>query len=120
MAQAAWARGWERVNQLRNESLILTWINAIALNCYRSSLRKSPQLEQLPEIPSPASINLAAIDIEQILDKSTPRDRALFRKFLQGSTTREIAEEQRVSQTAIRLRFLRARREARERLQLAA
>ena len=31
VAQAAWARGWERLSQLRNESLVVTWVNTIAL-----------------------------------------------------------------------------------------
>ena len=30
-AQAAWAKGWERINQLRNESVVTTWVNTIAL-----------------------------------------------------------------------------------------
>src|ERR1700680_3274425 len=37
-AQAAWARGWERVTQLRDESLVMTWVNAIAFNFLRNGL----------------------------------------------------------------------------------
>ena len=38
-AQAAWAKGWERIDQLRNESVVTTWVNTIALNCYRRVMR---------------------------------------------------------------------------------
>ena len=41
-AQAAWAKGWERLTQLRNEHMLLTWVNSIALNLYRSVRRKPP------------------------------------------------------------------------------
>ncbi len=34
-AQAAWVKGWERLEQLRNESSVTTWVNTIALNVYR-------------------------------------------------------------------------------------
>jgi hypothetical protein len=36
VAQAAWVKGWERLSQLRNETMITTWVNAIAINVYRS------------------------------------------------------------------------------------
>ena len=35
-AQAAWAKGWERLGQLRDQSMVLTWMNSIALNIHRS------------------------------------------------------------------------------------
>jgi DNA-directed RNA polymerase specialized sigma24 family protein len=40
VAQAAWAKGWERLSQLRNESFVVIWVNTIALNVYRSGLRR--------------------------------------------------------------------------------
>ena len=30
-AQAAWVKGWERLSQLRDPSMVLTWMNSIAL-----------------------------------------------------------------------------------------
>ena len=120
VAQAAWVRGWERIEQLRDENLVLTWVNSIALNLYRSSIHRDAKLAPLPEIAARSAVNLAAIDVERILNLSGPRDRELFRQYLQGATAGEIAEAQGVSQNAIRLRFLRARREAQERLQNVA
>lgn len=41
-AQAAWVRGWGRLGQLRDETLVLTWVNTIALNVYRRLIREAP------------------------------------------------------------------------------
>ncbi len=118
-AQAAWVRGWERIGQLRDESIVLTWVNAIAFNIYRAALRKARELALTPDLPDKKEFNLAAIDVDRILSQSCPRDRSLFECYLRGATTREIADAHGVTQTAIRLRLLRARREACGRLRVA-
>ena len=61
-AQAAWARGWERRGQLRNSGTVVTWINSIALNMHRTSLRHEPLLQELAEMPAPTERHLA-IDV---------------------------------------------------------
>ena len=45
-AQAAWAKGWERREQLRDPNLVLTWTNSIALNLHRVSGRNPYLLGQ--------------------------------------------------------------------------
>jgi RNA polymerase sigma factor (sigma-70 family) len=115
VAQAAWARGWERLDQLRNESLVLTWVNTIALNLHRGLLRREPLNQQiLPEISNATdSVNLAAIDVAQVFRLCRPRERDLLEQFLNGATTAEIAERYGVSATAVRIRLLRTRRHLR-------
>ena len=120
VAQAAWARGWERISQLRDEALVLTWVNTIALNVFRASLRSVRVCEPLTEVRGTVGINLAAIDMDRVLRFSCPGDRKLFEKCLQGLTTREIAIDHGVSETAIRVRLWRARREACGRLRQVA
>ena len=39
-AQSAWTKAWERREQLRNPSFVFTWVNSIALNVYRTLLRR--------------------------------------------------------------------------------
>jgi DNA-directed RNA polymerase specialized sigma24 family protein len=109
-AQAAWAKGWERINQLRNESLLTTWVNTIALNCYRNIIRREKQRLPLTELPTGFDVNLAAIDLERFLAWCRPSDRQLFEDYLQGYPVEEIARNQGISYTAVRLRLLRARR----------
>lgn len=116
VAQAAWVRGWERIDQLRNESLVTTWVNTIALNVYRSFIRREPLNQVLLEQHGgTVGIDLAAIDIAHVLTMCRPSDRSLLQQCINGFTTAEIAREQNVSETAIRIRLLRARRDARAR-----
>jgi len=116
-AQAAWARGWERLAQLRDPRMVLTWANSIALNIHRSFLRREPLLHALPEIPTPPKINLAAIDAKRILQCCKKNDRiVLERHYLEGFKVREIASEHGWTETAVRIRLLRARRSAGKRV----
>jgi DNA-directed RNA polymerase specialized sigma24 family protein len=61
MAQAAWVRGWERRGQLRETIMVTTWINTIALNMYRSDLRRELLLREVPEVPAPPERHLAPL-----------------------------------------------------------
>lgn len=119
-AQAAWVRGWERLGQLRNQSLVVTWVNSIALNVYRSLLRKEPLKQALGKsCEKTVAIDLAAIDVARILKFCRPRDRSiLVQQYVKGLTTGEIAQAYGVTETAIRLRLLRARRDARSQVEL--
>lgn len=113
VAQAAWVRGWERIGQLRDKCLVTTWVNTIALNVNRGLIRKEP-VRNLPELPHGTSyIDLTAIDIARVLSRCRPSHRQLLEQFMLGVTPREIAEREGVSDTAIRIRMLRARRAVR-------
>jgi RNA polymerase sigma factor (sigma-70 family) len=113
LAQAAWVRGWERRGQLRHPKMVVTWINAIALNMYRTSLRREPFFEELPEVLIPPAVNLAAIDVQRILKFCRKKDRLVLQcRYLEGHEVREIAQAHGWSETAVRIRLLRARRAA--------
>jgi RNA polymerase sigma factor (sigma-70 family) len=110
-AQAAWARGWERLGQLRDSKMVMTWMNTIAINLFRNSLRRKPLLEMLPDVLDSPTIDLAAIDVQGILKTCKENDRlVLERHYLEGYTAREIASAHGWSETAVRIRLLRARR----------
>lgn len=110
-AQAAWARGWEKRGQLRNPNIVVNWINSIALNMHRSSLRHEPFLQDLPDLPAPPEPHLAAIDVQFILQTCDKRDRlVLQRHYLDECKAQDIAREQGLTETAVRLRLFRARR----------
>ncbi|MES1262382.1 MAG: RNA polymerase sigma factor [Acidobacteriota bacterium] len=121
-AQAGWVNGWEQLHQLRNESFLKTWVNTIALNYHRQRLRGDACLCPLFEVSGKPAGNttLAAIDIERILSACSPSDRQLFERWLRGATLSEIADEMGITSTAARIRFLRARRAVRTRLERAA
>jgi RNA polymerase sigma factor (sigma-70 family) len=110
-AQAAWAKGWERREQLRDPNLVLTWTNSIALNLHRTYLRREPQTQTLPELQAPPLIDVAAIDVERILDNCKPNDRVVLQgHYIEGYKVQEIAHQHGWSETAVRIRLLRARR----------
>jgi DNA-directed RNA polymerase specialized sigma24 family protein len=113
LAQAAWARGWEQLSQLRNESMVMTWINTIALNLYRRLIERE-NIVHPTRAPDTTAIDLAAIDLARILDLCRPSDRLLLQQHLSGVTAKEIAGRQCISETAVRIRLLRARRTARD------
>jgi DNA-directed RNA polymerase specialized sigma24 family protein len=119
-AQTAWIKGWEKLGQLRNPRLLMTWVNTIALNVYRTLLRREPAFRTLPELRTKGGINLAAMDVGRILKICRTSDRALLEKQISGLTVEEIAREFGVTETAVRIRFVRARRAARARVEKRA
>jgi DNA-directed RNA polymerase specialized sigma24 family protein len=108
-AQAAWVRGWERLHQLRDESMVLTWVNTIALNAYRAGLRREKRAIPLSEGHCESEIDLAPIDLQTVLKACPQRERMLLESAIQGITTEELAGLRGVSKTAIRIRLMRAR-----------
>ena len=116
-AQAAWAKGWERLAQLRDPNMVLTWMNSIALNLHRSLMRREPFLQALPELSTSPKVNLAAIDVGRMLKFCKHKDRVVLqRHYLEGYKVQEIAQQQGWTETAVRIRLLRARRTACKRM----
>jgi DNA-directed RNA polymerase specialized sigma24 family protein len=116
-AQGAWVRGWEQLHQLRDDTKLLFWVNSIALNAYRRLTRREALSRELREIVSPRGIDTARIDVRRILNCCRPSERILFEQQICGATNAEIARAQGVTETAIRIRLLRARRMTRSRLE---
>jgi len=115
-AQAAWARGWECLKQLRDGRMVLTWVNTIAMNIRRGLLRREPvMLHLLPEIQVSPKINLAAVDVNRILRCSRKKDRIVLERHLAGFNAQEIASEHGWTEMAVKNRLFRARRSAGER-----
>src|SRR5262245_31906957 len=119
-AQAAWARGWERLSQLRDDHSVFTWINSIALNVYRACIGKQILLRELPEMPSRDRIDISAIDVARLLGGCRPCERLLLQQQMEGASMEEIARENGVTETAIRIRMMRARRAARAQVEKRA
>ena len=118
IAQSAWLRGWERLSQLRDPQMIVTWINSIALNQYRRVIRTERLHQELQQsMHGKTSLDLAAIDVAHILSVCRPPDRNLLKAQMDGVTAKEMACEEGITETAVRIRFLRARRSARKALE---
>jgi RNA polymerase sigma-70 factor (ECF subfamily) len=110
-AQAAWAKGWERRFQLKDREKALSWINTIALNLYRSSIRKDSHQEPVGEIPSAPQVNLIALDMKKMLNRCRQCERQILkRRYLLGYDIRDLAEQYGCSETAVRVKLFRARK----------
>jgi RNA polymerase sigma factor (sigma-70 family) len=113
-AQSAWLRGWERIAQLRDERMLGTWINTIALNVYRRAIIRERIFGGLTETArSETAINEAAIEVSRMLRHCRPEDRNMLEAQMAGMTSEEIAQQSGVTSAAVRVRFFRARRAAR-------
>jgi DNA-directed RNA polymerase specialized sigma24 family protein len=117
VAQTAWLQGWQKLDQLQDEAMIVSWVIAIAINYHRRGSRIEARYQDLTEVCGCAGVDLASLDAARILKFCSPRDRVLFEQQLGGLTTQEIAKQHGVSATAIRIRLFRARRAVRARME---
>jgi RNA polymerase sigma factor (sigma-70 family) len=119
LAQAAWLQGWRKLDQLRDKERLVSWIYTIALNYHRRNGPNEARYQELSgfELSTGLGIESAPLDIAKILTICRPKDRRLFEHHLAGLTAREAAEKQGVSETAIRIGLLRARRNVRATLE---
>jgi DNA-directed RNA polymerase specialized sigma24 family protein len=115
IAQATWARGWEKCGQLRDDRRVVAWINAIGRNILRSA-RRQKRFLQLSEIEEPLGRPMngdAAIDVDRVLDDCSASDRQLLTQcYLLGCSGNELARGRKVTTAAIHCALLRARRRA--------
>jgi len=120
IAQAAWARGWEYREQLRDPSMVSFWVNSIARNLFRARFRSPAPLPLDGVNPSYTMSLEEQIEVHRMLDLCPKRDRALLEKSLEGYTAEEIALDEGISSTGIRVRMLRIRQGLRAQLAIAA
>jgi DNA-directed RNA polymerase specialized sigma24 family protein len=120
IAQAAWARGWEFREQLRDPDLVSYWVNSIARNLYRARFRSAVPVP-LEHVQEPSyAFDTSPIDLRKLLEACSNRDRALLERTLQGYTAEELSEAAGISSTGIRVRLLRARQSLRAKFTPAA
>lgn len=112
--QAAWAKGWERREQLRDSNCITAWIISIARNLRNTTLKQHLRESAAGEPwPSSRAYDVLALDAKEILDRCDRQDRAILEAhYLQGFTVRQIAAAENISQGAANARLVRARKHA--------
>jgi hypothetical protein len=74
--------------------MVVSWVNAIAVNYHRRGSHDQARYQALPELCGHVGIDLAPLDAAKILTYCRPRERALFEQQLGGLTTQEIAKKQ--------------------------
>ena len=119
IAQAAWVRGWEYRDQLRDARLIGFWVNSIARNLLRARFRR-PLTTRIEDLSPSYTMDLEALELRRLLECCPRRDRALLERSLQGFSAEEIARVVGITSTGIRVRLLRIRQSLRDRMSQAA
>jgi DNA-directed RNA polymerase specialized sigma24 family protein len=118
IAQAAWARGWEFREQLRDPGLVSYWVNSIARNLFRARFRAPIQTE-IEDNNAVYTLDLDALEVGLLLDRCPQRDRLLLEQSLEGYSAEEMARTEGITPTGIRVRMLRIRQGLREKLNLS-
>ena len=114
LAQAAWARGWERCSSIIDPRRITQWVNAIAINMFRNLQRGGRRYETLVDIPCAPQMFTASC-VRQMLEKCGRMDRRLLESFyIFGNSLEEIAVSCKTTPGAMRVRLCRARKRARD------
>lgn len=119
IAQAAWARGWEFREQLRDPGMVGFWVNSIARNLFRARFR-APLTTTIDGLNPSYCMNVETIELHRLLDRCPNRDRQLLERNLEGYSAEEIAREVGITSTGIRVRLLRIRAMLREQTAAAA
>src|SRR3984957_7956192 len=83
IAQAAWARGWEYREQLRDPGMVGFWVNSIARNLFRARFR-AKTTAPMEGVEAPYWMNLEEIELHRLLDRCSGRDRQLLKRSLEG------------------------------------
>ena len=118
IAQAAWVRGWEFRDQLRDPGLVGFWVNSIARNLFRARFR-AKVMAPMEGVEAPYSMDLDEIELHRLLERCSGRDRQLLERSLEGYSAEEIARAEGITSTGIRVRLLRIRQSLRHQLALA-
>jgi DNA-directed RNA polymerase specialized sigma24 family protein len=119
IAQAAWVRGWEYRDQLRDPAMVGYWVNSIARNLFRARFRGSAPLS-LDGLHASYSMDMESLELRRLLERCSGRDRTLLERNLEGYSAEEIAREVGITSTGIRVRLLRIRNSLREQTAQAA
>ena len=117
-AQAAWTRGWEKRNTLREIASLSSWINRIALNIFRNRYRREQRMEQLGDLDRSALPQHVAtrLDMQKLLGRCCGADerRLLAEAYVEGYSSDEIAARRGLKATTVRVRVFRLRKRIRE------
>jgi len=116
LAQAAWVKGWQHLEQLRQPSLITNWVNSIALNL-RRSVGRMPVMLPL-EDTGVSACREPNVDLERALSSLSTAERRWLEGFhLEGRAIRDLVTSDCRTEGALRIRLHRIRRKMKSVLQ---
>ena len=112
VAQAAWARGWERLNQLRHAQALYFWVNSIAKNLLRSNFRRQQLSSELLETSLVINpLESEPIDARRMFEGCTESERQLLQLYyVEGFTSQELSGTLGLSAVGVRVRLTRLKK----------
>lgn len=112
IAQAAWARGWERLGQLRHAQALCFWINSIAKNLLRSNFRRqqlSAELLETSLVTNP--LESEPIDARRMFEGCSDSEKELLQLYyVEGFTSQELSGTLGLSAVGVRVRLTRLKK----------
>jgi len=115
IAQAAWARGWQRRHQLLQKQFLGSWVNTIARNLFHEHFAKSRRFSELVEFGVHSNIE-STMEAGSVLAGCTPSETAMLKMYyFEGYSSQEIAESQNINPITVRVRLMRIRQNVRNR-----
>jgi RNA polymerase sigma-70 factor, ECF subfamily len=120
LAQASWAKAWQRLLQLRDDRRLLQFVNTIAIRLFLDEVARSRRTTEVssaaadPKILSNTSIEV--ISLRDALAKIPSHQRTLLEAVYlhEGMSAGEIANELGTSRDAMHHRLSRARQSLRK------
>jgi RNA polymerase sigma factor (sigma-70 family) len=121
LAQAAWAKTWQCLLQLRDDRRILQFVNTIAIRLFLDEVARNRRLTELipavSDVRIPPAADLRRIDLRNALRKCPACQRTLLETVYlrnEDRSTAEIAAALRITEEALHHRLSRARRTLRK------
>jgi len=112
-AQAAWAKAWQRIDQLADQKALRPWVNTIAWRLVLSDHAKN-RTEIVSEIPDPHVPHHALetwVELSQVLKLCSTEDKKLLQAhYLKGESSVEISRHSDLTPITARVRLHRIRR----------
>jgi RNA polymerase sigma factor (sigma-70 family) len=108
ISQAAWVKGWERLEQLREPEMIVSWVNSIAKNLWTDSMRDQQKYQRVNEDSRLVTPSIASLELNRILAACSTTDRFLLNgAYIEGRSTEELAKSLGITPVALRVRLSR-------------
>jgi RNA polymerase sigma-70 factor (ECF subfamily) len=116
VAQDAWGKGWMRRAALLKPSAVIPWVNSIALNIFRSRIRRQPVDGDVPEQHVRPMATPESTDVVRVLESCDQEERELLAATAEGYTSHDLARILGCKPSTIRVRLMRLRRRLEPRL----
>jgi len=119
LAQIAWTKGWQRLDQLRDARCVGAWVSRIAVHAASDLIAKRMRARETPlqeEALVGYEMNLTdQLDVRRAIRKCAHRYQVIVEQlYFEGYSERELAQRSGQSVTSIRGQAYRARRVVRE------